>query len=87
MVPYAGVNAHMFSMHRLNGLDETKDDLNDPFQCAFCVFVADDAEGVEAHVQDSHSPTDPAFFCESCALTFHTDVGLEAHRRMEHACR
>ena len=58
--------------------------LANSFQCAFCDHVAADADDVDAHVQEKHAPSEPSFFCELCAVGFHTDVGLEAHRRSEH---
>ena len=57
------------------------------FQCAFCEYAAADSDGIDAHVQEKHAPTDSPLYCESCALLFYTDVGLEAHRRREHGCR
>ena len=99
VVPFADVNAHMTAIHRTNGYINEEDDEDDDdedeeehqhpnlansFQCAFCDHVAADTDDVDAHVQEKHAPSETSFYCEICAVGFHTDVGFEAHRRSEH---
>ena len=65
------------------GLDLAHGD-PDVYQCAFCEHVGTCGDDIDAHVRAEHAPADPTLYCEFCALRFHTDVRLEAHRRSEH---